>query len=62
MDWLELHPKVKALAYAVAALVLASVPGVLTDTVSLKDAAIADVTAIIALIIPYLKSSDGSTV
>lgn len=55
-SWLTLHPKVKALAVAVAILVLASIPGVLNDTVTFQDAAIADVTAIIALLIAYLKS------
>lgn len=54
MPWLDLHPKVKALAYAVGALVLASVPGVLTNVVSLHDAAIADAVAVIGLLIPYL--------
>jgi len=53
-DWFTIHPKVKQLAIAVLVLVLASVPGVLSDTVSLKEAAVADVTGIIALVIAYL--------
>lgn len=58
--WLTLHPKVKALAYAVGILVLGSIPAVLNNTVTLKDAAVADVTAIIALVIVYLKGSGNA--
>jgi hypothetical protein len=56
-SWLVLNPKVKALAIAVAILVLSSVGGSLTGNVSWHDTAIADVPAVLGLVIAYLKSS-----
>ncbi len=57
MSWLTIHPKVKALAVAVAILVLGAVPTVLSNAVSFRDAAISVITATTALTIAYLKSS-----
>ena len=57
MNWFTLHPKVKALALAVAVLVLGSLAGSLNGTVSWHDTAISDGTAAIALLIAYLKSA-----
>ncbi len=56
MDWFTLHPKVKALALAVAVLMLGSLAGSLNGTVSWHDTAVADVTAAIALVVAYLKA------
>lgn len=56
MDWFTLHPKVKALALAVAVLVLGSVAGSLNGAVSWHDTAVADVTAAITLVVAYLKA------
>lgn len=55
--WIDLHPKVKALAVAVAILVLGSLAGGLAGSVSWHDVAIADATGVIALVVAYLKSS-----
>lgn len=55
--WFDIHPKVKALAIAVAVLVLASLGAALNGTVSWHDTAVADVTAAIALVVAYLKGA-----
>jgi hypothetical protein len=57
VNWFNIHPKVKALALAVAVLILASLAGSLNGTVSWKETLTADVTAAISLLITYLKSS-----
>lgn len=57
-NWLVLNPKVKALALAVAILVLGSLATGLTDTTSWHDVAVADATGVIALVVAYLKSSN----
>jgi hypothetical protein len=57
MSWFKIHPKVKALALAVAILVLGSLAGSLNGTVSWHDTAVADVTAAVALVVAYLKGA-----
>jgi hypothetical protein len=54
VNWFKLHPKVKALAIGVAVLILGSIPTALNGTVSWKEAATADITAAVALLIAYL--------
>lgn len=56
--WFVLHPKIKKFALAVVTLLVGSALAVLNNTVSLNDAGISDVTAILGLALVYLSPAE----